>query len=219
MRGPAGGEKGAQAEAARQPHNHALNDYTAPCLALQVERAAAGGKKGAQAEDVRQPYSDALSECSTLCLALQVERAAAGGKKGAQAEDIKQPHNALAVRLRQRDPGFTTGESARFSLLGGARMCLFHASAAQALCCKASAAQRLGARPGRLLPAPMLLAQLHILPQQCPPGALQRWGQRLPYLHSQRIYTLTNLPTCISCLCSAGPAPALRAAGGEGQAG
>lgn len=129
----AGGEKGAQAEAARQPHNHALNDYAAPCLALQVERAAAGGKKGAQAEDVRQPYSDALNECSTLCLALQVERAAAGGKKGAQAEDIKQPHNALAVRLRQRDPGFTTGESARFSLLGGTRMCLFHASAAQGL--------------------------------------------------------------------------------------
>lgn len=68
-------------------------------------------------------------------------------------------------------------------------------------------------RASVLLAAPVLPTRLQI------PSSALPVLQRLPYLHSQRIYILANLPTCISCLCSAGPAPALRAAGGEGQAG
>lgn len=57
-----------------------------------------------------QPLGTAHTSSLASSLYLQVERAAAGGKRGVEAEDIRQPHNALAVRLRQRDPGFSTGE-------------------------------------------------------------------------------------------------------------
>ncbi len=67
---------------------------------------------------------------TSAVLSKQVERAAAGGKRGVEAEDIRQPHNALAVRLRQRDPGFSTGALHT----GALHICSTHACLAHVLC-------------------------------------------------------------------------------------